>query len=233
MAWPRIAGKTWRMCCVRRELLRTSLFTAFHSLLRPFSVPAHQVEQVFADLVARYGENGRFYHNLQHIEHTLAVATSLRAWAQDFTAVQLALWFHDVVYEPRHQDNEAQSAVYARQVLTDWGVAEQMVSAVSHLILLTQHHQTAETDADGQVVLDADLSILAADAENYRRYAQAIRQEYHFVPTAAYRQGRTAVLQRFLSRPRLFYTPPMQSLTHRAHQNLHWEIEKIHHEWDG
>lgn len=211
----------------------SSLLTAFHALLRPFSIPVHEVERVFAALVARYGENGRFYHNLPHIEHTLTVAASLEHWAQDFTAVQLALWFHDVVYEPRNQDNEAHSAAYAGQVLTGWGMTEQLVSAVSRLILLTQHHQTAETDADGQVVLDADLSILAANPVDYGRYAQAIRQEYHFVPAATYRQGRTAVLQHFLSRPRLFHTPLMHSLTPRAHQNLRWEMERINHELDG
>lgn len=55
---------------------------------------------IWDDLAAAYAGNGRFYHNLQHIEHALNVAEQLREVAVNFTAVQLALWFHDVVYDP-------------------------------------------------------------------------------------------------------------------------------------
>ncbi|MEZ4592744.1 MAG: hypothetical protein R3D55_16590 [Chloroflexota bacterium] len=151
-------------------------------------------EAVWRDLVAAYGANGRFYHNLSHIEHALNVADQLKAVAVDFTAVQLALWFHDVVYDPRRSDNEAESAAYAERVLRPLGVPDDLLTKVRQLILATKSHEAPDDNPDVRVMLDADLAILSAPPKQYDAYAQAIRQEYSFVPDEAYGVGRTASL---------------------------------------
>ncbi|MCA9980769.1 MAG: hypothetical protein KDD89_08050, partial [Anaerolineales bacterium] len=58
------------------------------------------VSTLEADLRQRYREPQRTYHNLAHLAHALAVADGLRPYADDFTAVGLALWFHDAIYDP-------------------------------------------------------------------------------------------------------------------------------------
>ncbi|WP_420628212.1 hypothetical protein [Candidatus Leptofilum sp.] len=185
-------------------------------------------EEVWLGLAAAYGADGRFYHNLQHIEHALDVATQLQDLAGDFTAVQLAIWFHDVVYDPRRSDNEAESAAYAERVLPPLGVPDALLTKVRDLILATKTHETAVANPDVWVMLDADLAILSALPAQYDAYAQAIRQEYSFVPDEAYMVGRTAVLQKFLARSPFYFTEQMRAWGDTAVvRNLSWEIEQL------
>ncbi len=196
-------------------------------LVRGLGIPEARAAEIWRELRAAYGADGRFYHNLTHIQHTLDVADQLREVAVDFTAVQLALWFHDVVYDPRRSDNEAQSAAYAERVLRPLGVPDALLAKVTTLILATKTHE-ANDDPDGWVVLDADLAILSAPPAQYDAYAQAIRQEYSFVPEEAYVVGRTAVLQQFLARSPFYCTEWMREWGDTAvTQNLSRELQML------
>ena len=62
------------------------------------------------------------------------------------------------------------------------------------------------------MLLDLDLSVLAAAPDRYRAYAQAIRQEYAAVPDALYRPGRRRVLEGFLARPQIYRTERLRAL---------------------
>jgi predicted metal-dependent HD superfamily phosphohydrolase len=179
------------------------------------------------DLWVRYGEAQRVYHNQSHLLQVLARAKALQEEAEDTTAVCLALWFHDAVYDPRAPvgQNEQDSANLAQRVLAECGYDPQKTSTIAELILTTQHHQPQT--ADGRVVVDADLAILAAPPAEYEAYAAAIRQEYGWVPVERYVQGRTAVLQTFLNRPQFFYTSSMQAQTAIAHANLRRELTSL------
>jgi predicted metal-dependent HD superfamily phosphohydrolase len=200
-------------------------------LVEKLGIEAADAEQVWLDLGAAYGGDGRFYHNLNHIQHVLESADWLQDVAIDFRAVQLAIWFHDVVYDPRQSDNEAQSAATAVRVLRPLGVPQATLNIVSDLILATQNHEVDATDPNYFVMLDADLAILGASPEEYDHYARAIRQEYSFVPDVAYRKGRTAVLRRFLARSPFYFTDWMQVRREAAvQQNLTRELNKLESE---
>ena len=103
------------------------------ALARSIDIPEVAAEKIWRELAVAYGENGRFYHNLHHIQHALDVAEQLQAVAVDFTAVQLALWFHDVVYDPRRSDNEAQSAAFAERVLRPLGFPNERLETIKGL----------------------------------------------------------------------------------------------------
>ncbi|MBK8432593.1 MAG: hypothetical protein IPL28_15440 [Chloroflexi bacterium] len=111
-----------------------------------------------AELLARYGEAHRAYHNAAHVAAVLATAETVRGLASDFAAVEMAICFHDVIYDPRAKDNEAQSAAVARRWLAQMGWEEGRMAAVESLIMATQHHQPQTADA--QIVVDTDLAIL-------------------------------------------------------------------------
>ena len=184
--------------------------------------------EIWCQLEVAYGENGRFYHTLTHIQHVLDIAEQLQESAADFTAVQLAIWFHDVVYNPRRSDNEAQSAALAQTLLRPLSMPAQTLTTVANLILATQTHETAVTDPNTFVMLDADLAIFCASPKQYDAYAQAIRQEYSFVPEEAYRAGRTAVLERFLARSPFYFTEGMQMMGETAvRQNITRELTRL------
>ncbi|WP_373545502.1 hypothetical protein [Chamaesiphon sp.] len=72
--------------------------------------------------------------------------------------------------------------------------------------MATQGHQIDPDDPDLCIFLDADLAILGADPAQYQAYMRSIRCEYSWVSDAAYKVGRTQVLESFLQRDRLYYT---------------------------
>ena len=178
-------------------------------------------------LRARYAADGRFYHNLAHVYDVLQHVQPFLAQARQPQALLLAAWFHDAVYDPRCQDNEAQSAAYATAVLTELGVSEGVVAETARLIGLTAVHETAVYDIDGHILLDADLAILAAAPAIYAAYAAAIRREYAHVPEEAYRAGRTAVLARLLARPQLYGLPAHATWEAPARLNLRREMAQL------
>lgn len=184
---------------------------------------------IFLGLCKMYNSPGRVYHTLDHVRHVLDTAASLREYTQDYPAVQLAAWFHDVVYDTRASDNEERSAAYAAAALQHLSVPAATIGKVQTLILATKSHQPSP-DPDGRVLLDADLAILGADEATYGRYAQAIRAEYAWVSDDLYRSGRRRVLTAFLQRDRLFQTEPLYRVLERpARQNIRRELEQLSH----
>ena len=200
----------------------------WYTLFAPFKVDKQLADELFWDVVTCYQEDGRYYHDLYHIQNVLQAVTSLKDKADNFVAIQLAAWFHDVVYVVQAIDNEKRSAEYAVHALKKLNLPDHIIFAVKHLILATETHQAEPHDIDCQILLDADLATFASDDEKYRLYANAIRQEFSFLPDPDYRHGRIAILKRFLQRKRIFLTTEMFTrLEQRARQNIERELEQL------
>jgi len=200
----------------------------WQELWAPYPIGSVALESAFADLIRHYDDPARAYHNLHHLRHVLTTVDSLAHSAGDVRTVQLAAWFHDVIYDPRASDNEERSAAFAAAELRGFGLPEHTIQRVGELILLTKTHAVPPGDADAAVLLDADLVILGAPPAEYAAYALGIRQEYAHVSDADFRRGRRAVLERFLQRTRLFQTDPMHAaLDAPARRNLRDEIARL------
>ncbi|MFI1536598.1 hypothetical protein [Streptomyces anandii] len=166
------------------------------------------------NLLARWREPQRHYHTLTHLTAVLDHVDVLEKYAEDVDVVRLAAWFHDAVYLPERSENEERSARLAERALPEAGVPEAKTAEVARLVRLTVTHDPAEGDRNGQVLCDADLAILGAPPSAYAAYTAAVREEYHFVPNDAFREGRAAILRQLLALPHLFHTP---------HARQHWE----------
>lgn len=158
---------------------------------------------LLADLRARYGEPQRAYHTSEHLEECFGHLDACGVEPEDRAALELALWFHDAVYDPRAKDNEAQSARLARERLGDLDPTR--LDRIEDLILATAHH-APNGDRDALLLVDVDLAILGADEERFTAYEHQIRQEYDWVPRFVYRRERRKVLRRFLEREPIFGT---------------------------
>ena len=186
--------------------------------------PGHDVEAAGQDLLDRYAEPVRRYHDRVHLAEVLAAVDLLAEHARDLTAVRLAAWFHDAVYDPRRGDNEAESARLARTVLPAYA-ADHLVAEVARLVELTSTHAVTEDDANGVVLCDADLAILAAPPKRYADYVTGVRAEYAHVEDDAFREGRARVLDGLLSHDRLFHTPVgRRDWEQRARHNVEAEL---------
>ena len=178
----------------------------------------------WAALVAAYSEPHRRYHGLAHLAAVLGLAAELAAAADDPAAVALAAWYHDVAYDPARDDNEQVSAERARVGLRGLVPAER-VDEVARLVLLTAGHSPEPGDANGAVLCDADLAVLAGPPDAYATYASAVRAEYGHLPDEEFTAGRIAVLERLLGLPELYRLPAVAGeWTPRARANLTAEL---------
>jgi predicted metal-dependent HD superfamily phosphohydrolase len=118
--------------------------------------------------------------------------------------VELAIWFHDAVYDTRCNDNEQRSADWAELVIRQAGLCSEIAERVSRSILATRHNVVL-ADTDEQVVADIDLSILGREANVFWQYEANIRKEYAWVPEAVFRRRRAEILQGFLDRRYIYY----------------------------
>ena len=186
------------------------------------------------DLVARYEEPHREYHNVRHLMEVLDDVDELVDEAEDADAVRLAAWFHDAVYESgaAHAvsvvSNEEASARLAEQILPGLGVPAPRVAEAARLVRLTEKHVAGPDDRNAAVLFDADLAILAADPARYAEYARAVRAEYREIPDEVFRPARARILSALLSAPTLYRTRSARSrLEARARANVTGEIAKL------
>jgi predicted metal-dependent HD superfamily phosphohydrolase len=180
-------------------------------------------ENKWAFLAGSYEEPFRAYHNLRHIWDCLRLLDLHQDVAVDPIALEAAIWFHDVIYDPRGKENEKLSAERAREFLNGTGLEDK----VTGLIMATCHRAVA-TAADEALLADIDLGILGSPPTEYQAYAAAIRAEYSFVPSEDYRQGRTMILQGFLDRPSIYSTTRFRDLFEdTARANLAAEIGSL------
>jgi predicted metal-dependent HD superfamily phosphohydrolase len=199
-------------------------------LLDRFAVPPADAYPPFDRLAAAYTEPHRHYHTLEHLAEMFRVVGRLAGDCRNPTAVQLAVWYHDIVYDPRATDNEAASAATARDELRRLGVPPETVARVGDLIDATGHlaADPPADDPDEVVLRDADLAILGASEARYRRYAADTRREYAHVPDADYRRGRAAVLERFQARESIYRHPVMRADGEgSARRNLRAELHEL------
>lgn len=180
----------------------------------------------WAALVAAWSEPHRRYHDLAHLAAVLGLVGELADAAADPDAVRLAAWYHDVVYDPHRTDNEAVSAERARAGLRGL-VPDERVAEVVRLVLLTAGHDAADDDANGAVLCDADLAVLASPPEAYAAYASAIRAEYGHLSDEEFTAGRIAVLEQLLGLPVLYRTPTATAWTDAARANLTAELSLL------
>lgn len=176
--------------------------------------------QAFEAVVASYGARfERAYHNLSHILDCLAWFDQAAHLAEHPDEVELALIFHDAIYEPLARDNEARSAELFARLANEAGVARDAITCVERLIRSTANHEG--NSADEALTSDIDLAILGAEAAAFSRFERGIRAEYRAVDEATYRKGRRRVLLGFLARDFIYKTSFFRSrLELRARENL-------------
>lgn len=160
---------------------------------------------MFADLTARYCETHRAYHTLQHLRECFDHLAAARDLAERPVEIELALWFHDAIYDPQRNDNEERSAELAVELMDHAGADQCLKDRVQQLVLTTKH-TAIPPDLDARLLVDIDLAILGAAPTRFDEYEQQVRQEYTWVPEAEFRKGRSRILLQFLKRPRLYLT---------------------------
>ncbi|QQQ77481.1 hypothetical protein IOD16_02810 [Saccharothrix sp. 6-C] len=198
--------------------------------MRELEVRWHEAVRVLGgahgpgDLVGRYAEPHRGYHNADHVLAVVRDADALAVGrtARERAVLTLAALAHDVVYDGVPGEDERRSAEWVRARLAGLPAADE----VAALVLATAEHTS--DDPLTCLLLDADLAVLGSDPAAYERYRAAVRAEYAHVPDDAWRVGRGEVLRALAGRDPLYVTPQARDRWEdRAKANLAAELSSL------
>lgn len=145
----------------------------------------------------------------------------------DREIIEMAIWFHDTIYDTQRKDNEVKSAEFFRTSATRVGMKKFFIDQVLNLILATKHTEVPENPT-ARILCDLDLSILGQSESVFDKYEGQIRQEYDWVPEQEFIKGRVAVLQSLLDRPHIYSTEFFrEKYEEQARRNLTRSISQL------
>ncbi len=176
-----------------------------------------------SELLRRWNEPQRRYHNETHLRAVLRAVDALEADGEAFdgTAVRLAAWLHSAVFDPTESENNDKSAAFTEQALDPAAPVEE----VTRLVRLMGGHRIEVGDLNGAVLSDADLAVLGSDPDTYEAYSQDVRHEFAHVPGERFVAGRIAALEGLLERRSIFQTSAGRDAWEKqAHANLNREL---------
>ena len=185
------------------------------------------IKQEFQRIAIAYGEPHRAYHTAQHINECLSWldwATEATLLAHRKAPLEMALWYHDMVYQPQLNNNEQLSAEQALTFLNTHPIKTAHIEQVEMLILATDHLTSSKSDhraESADLMVDIDLAILGAAPQRFLQYNTQIHQEYIWLPNSVYHTHRERVLAKFLACPTIYQTNLFQKrLETQAQENL-------------
>lgn len=215
-----------------------TLRSRWHAVLGRLSPGAdrRRVAALGDDLIDRWLESHRAYHDAVHLAEVLAALDELHEGGalppSSADRADLFAWFHDAVYDvaaPAGESEEA-SARMVETTLPPLGLDPADVADVARLVRESATHEPTGPGSDplGDAVHDADLWILSAPPERFEAYCHQVRLEFGHVRAADFARGRTEVLAPFARRDRLYRTDHAHAhWTGRARANLATEIDRL------
>ncbi|MBE9041957.1 N-methyl-D-aspartate receptor NMDAR2C subunit [Oscillatoriales cyanobacterium LEGE 11467] len=186
----------------------------------------------YVRLISAYSQSHRSYHTLKHLSECLekldwAISEYQVLSVYNSKLVEVALWYHDAVYQPQQNQNEQNSANWAIEFFSKSGLPPEKCQLIRSLILATCHRQTP-VDEMHRLIVDIDLSILGAKIERFQEYESQIRQEYYWVARSIYTQKRKELLSFFLSKTQIYLTQLFyENFENRAQENISRLIEDL------
>lgn len=195
----------------------------------------HITNKIICDLIVRYSEKKRHYHTLEHIQDCLKELQSVRHLLPHSSLVELALWFHDAVYNVNHIDNEIRSGALARVSLVNMGLDINSTLVINNSILWTGAYGVEwmlEPSLEAQYVMDIDLSSLGSKPDVFDENTEKIWLEYKIISGLTrekFNSGRASFFRNMLEiRPHIYCTDYFRKKYEaQAIENLKRAIRKI------
>jgi predicted metal-dependent HD superfamily phosphohydrolase len=205
-----------------------ALKQTWQELMSRYCTDEELINSEFDMLVGQYTAPSRLYHNLHHIEALLALQKAYASNIRNNDVLQMAIFYHDIIYNVLKSDNEEQSALAAGAFLRQTTLPAYQIITVMDYIRATKSHSADEHDDDLDFLLDFDLSILGSQPGVYSQYALQIRKEYSVYPDEVYNPGRKKVLAHFLEKPLIYRTAVFrEQYEEQARRNIAAELQGL------
>ena len=200
------------------EVFKNALSTQHNSPL---------INRLWVEIIDYYSTPNRYYHNLHHLDHIANELAAIKNEIDDWQTIIAAVAYHDIMYDPLNHDNEERSASLAYDRLTQLGWTSAQKQKCTEQIMATKYHQPSD-NSDTNFLIDADLSILGAEARQYLEYTKQIRKEYQVYPDDIYIPGRKKVLAHFLGMEFVFKSSYFRAqYEDRARSNISTELQML------
>ena len=181
---------------------------------------------VWETLIESYNEPWRQYHTAEHLCHCLQELDLASTLMEDPQAVELALWFHDIVFQPGAADNEEKSArLFERSAAGHF--KPDLAKKVSVLIHTTVHRDPPQEE-NARYLCDIDLSSLALPWAQFLTDSAALRAEHSGTADAPFYCAKISFLSSLLDRSAIFLTEFFRSRhEHAARENIRRYITEL------
>ena len=214
------------------------LFSSFVDTMQEIgaSAPIPILEAEARDLISRWNAKGRILHNTRHLIKTLARIDEIASTAHDPEVLRVALWYQgavlnrsfDVFQRGTNSDEQEFSALYhARSRMETLGLSEDVISRIQELMMALFTHRADPSDMDAQVLIDADLGMLAASPQDFKRFRESLREECPDLCDTDYVRARRLAIKKILAREQIFHSPLALAWEESARANLEAESAKL------
>ena len=214
------------------------LFSSFVDAMQEIgaSAPVPLLEAEARDLISRWNAKGRILHNTRHLIKTLARIDEIASTAHDPDVLRVALWYQgavlnrsfDVFQRGTNSDEQEFSALYhARSRMETLGLSEDVISRVQELMMALFTHRADPSDMAAQVLIDADLGMLAVSPQDFKRFRESLREECPDLCDTDYVRARRLAIKKILAREQIFHSPLALAWEESARANLEAESAKL------
>ena len=214
------------------------LFSSFVDAMQEIgaNAPIPLLEAEARDLISRWNAKGRILHNTRHLIKTLARIDEIASTAHDPDVLRVALWYQgavlnrsfDVFQRGTNSDEQEFSALYhARSRMETLGLSEDVISRVQELMMALFTHRADPSDMDAQVLIDADLGMLAVSPQDFKRFRESLREECPDLCDTDYARARRLAIKKILAREQIFHSPLALAWEESARANLEAESAKL------
>jgi predicted metal-dependent HD superfamily phosphohydrolase len=176
-------------------------------------------DDVYKEVHDYYSEPGRYYHTRKHIGHCLSQFDLSAGEMEDADAVEMAIWFHDLIFDLDAQDNELRSARRFVE-LADHSMDAAFKIKVYELIMATAPPRLPKTTDQG-FMLDIDLSSFGLPWDDFVRDSTAVRKESPQLSDTEFFPGQRAFLESLVNRDHFYFTEFFRSrIEETARRNI-------------
>jgi predicted metal-dependent HD superfamily phosphohydrolase len=159
----------------------------------------------YSEIDTCYRESHRYYHRPVHILHCLEQFDSACSLMEQPDLVELAIWYHDVIYVCGDKENELNSAELFKAHAQNQFSSED-IGTVYELIMVTTHDKTLPSSVDQGYVVDIDLSSFGLPWEKFLADSKAVREEFKHLSDEEFYPGQSRFFEMLLSREHFCFT---------------------------
>lgn len=148
-------------------------------------------------IINHYNEPHRFYHNFDHIIFMVESVIEQEKQLNEkilTTDLLFAILYHDIVYDPKRNDNEEKSAELFKKYKPNYD-GSLLSKNIYNAILETKNHKPT-SDLSRKLTM-LDLEVLYQDFNIFSEYEDKIFKEYQFVDYKTYVEKRVEILKGF------------------------------------